>query len=691
MKAALLVSAGLLFCCACEDHPSAPPTPAPSEAPPAAAAAEEAPATLAFSLADGDITNAFFRQGDVAAHVVVSSGTSPRIVFAFPAGNAGIGVWFDDVARPATLALDGEVRAARGPNGLRGVTARFRVTAPRLSFAPPVMSSIRVLRDFAGTRTLPPELSAAVKVDSPLSFSRTTLSGKDRFVLSVVAEDGTRIETGDGDRITLSAAKDGAIEISLTALHTDPPLSPIARGDILLPSVEATADPALLSALAFLTYKEKLLAGSWRFLTYFGRDTLLSVRLLMPALQPEVIEGALGAVIDRLSDGGEVAHEEDIGEFASLRHLRAGKKPAPKPIYDYKMVDDDFLLAPVLAHYLLDTGAGKSRGAKFLARKTAAKKTYRAAVESNLAFVVAAATPYAKSGAVADLIALHPGEKVGDWRDSEAGLGGGRFSYNINAALVPAALAAAARLYRSPFFGPDKARAEAAEALYAKWKDAGKHFAVSVAAKDAEGRLKTYAKEMGIPVPEAHAGAVAFPALSLDARGEPVPIMSSDDSFVLMFGDPDDAQLSAIADRIRAPFPRGLMTPVGVVVANPAYAKDAALRARFGKDAYHGAVIWSWQQAMLAAGLARQLSRDDLAPATREALKSAQAALWQVIGAAKDIRAAEHWTWRFADGAYHIARFGGGADTEANAAQLWSTVYLAVKPPAASAATPGNK
>ncbi len=86
---------------------------------------------------------------------------------------------------------------------------------------------------------------------------------------------------------------------------------------------EPNPTPTARNALTFLSYKEKFLAGSWRFNTYFGRDTLMSVRLLMPALTPEAVEAGLGAVLTRLSPQGEVAHEEDIGEFAILDHLRA--------------------------------------------------------------------------------------------------------------------------------------------------------------------------------------------------------------------------------------------------------------------------------------------------------------------------------------------------------------------------------
>ena len=92
--------------------------------------------------------------------------------------------------------------------------------------------------------------------------------------------------------------------------------------------------PALLSRwlqLSFLTYPEKLLAGSWRFLTYFGRrvgrmrlmgahtafccardavaficwhatcrDSLIAARLMMSRLASAATEAALGAALGEL-------------------------------------------------------------------------------------------------------------------------------------------------------------------------------------------------------------------------------------------------------------------------------------------------------------------------------------------------------------------------------------------------------
>src|SRR5205814_2938574 len=98
------------------------------------------------------------------------------------------------------------------------------------------------------------------------------------------------------------------------------PLTPLFGRELLNDS--AASDPATRDTLTFLTYREKLLAGSWRFDTYFGRDTLMAVRLLMPVLSATAVEAGLSSVLARLSVQGEVARsEEHTSELQSLRHL----------------------------------------------------------------------------------------------------------------------------------------------------------------------------------------------------------------------------------------------------------------------------------------------------------------------------------------------------------------------------------
>ncbi len=93
-------------------------------------------------------------------------------------------------------------------------------------------------------------------------------------------------------------------------------------------------------------------------------------------------------------------------------------------------------------------------------------------------------------------------------------------------------------------------------------------------------------------------------------------MIHSDFGFELLFGRPEPAELEAAVTALMRPFPAGLLTPVGVVVANPVYAAPA-IQGKLTRSAYHGTVIWSWQQAVLAAGLRRQLQRQDLPSRSR--------------------------------------------------------------------------
>ncbi|EGY01900.1 lipoprotein [Nitrospirillum viridazoti Y2] len=177
-------------------------------------------------------------------------------------------------------------------------------------------------------------------------------------------------------------------------------------------------------------------------------------------------------------------------------------------------------------------------------------------------------------------------------------------------------------------------------------------------------------------------GPVHFHALSLNADGTPVPVLHSDEGFEMLFGHPSPAALDAAVEATDRPFPAGLMTGIGMLVANPAYA-PAPVQDLFPRTAYHGTVVWSWQQALTAAGLARQLTRTDLPATTRTKLTRMQTALWQDIEAAKGVQNSELWSWDYRDGHYVVAPYGaaGNDADESNAAQLWSTVFLAVQPP----------
>jgi hypothetical protein len=147
------------------------------------------------------------------------------------------------------------------------------------------------------------------------------------------------------------------------------------------------------------------------------------------------------------------------------------------------------------------------------------------------------------------------------------------------------------------------------------------------------------------------------------------------------------------------------MSNVGVMVANPALAPpdftvtdpgdltdpsdDArvALRALYTSAQYHGTVVWSWQQALLAAGIRRQIERTDIAADTRSILLRAECTLWRAIDAARRVRAGELWSWAAGPGGQLEYRpFGYNLTDvdESNAVQLWSTVFLVIEHPTAA-------
>jgi hypothetical protein len=219
------------------------------------------------------------------------------------------------------------------------------------------------------------------------------------------------------------------------------------------------------------------------------------------------------------------------------------------------------------------------------------------------------------------------------------------------------------------------------------WRaNAGPLFDVSVPSATARRDIADYAAALKIADADALRAVgdstVAFPGLALTADAKAIPVIHSDIGFEMLFGEPTPALLTQGVTALIRPFPAGLLTPVGVVVANPVYATPA-IQARLTSSAYHGTVVWSWQQAVLAAGLQRQLQRQDLQPPAKEHLHAAQRQLWTAIRAAHAMRNSELWTWTFSGGHFEIAPFGANAADadESNAAQLWSTVYLAIPPP----------
>ena len=506
----------------------------------------------------------------------------------------------------------------------------------------------------------------------------------------------------------MRSAEGKALRFEVSALTGEPPLTRLTEKQLLKP--ETGGDPRLRRVLTFLSFREKLLAGSWRFLTYFGRDTLMFLQLMMPVLTAEGVEAGLRSVFSRMNGTGEIAHEEEIGEFAVLRRFSytksAGRSGATEPanflpdsdpstpVYDYRMVDDDFLLLPVAAEYLQNTEEGKERAKVFLSEMTNNGKAFGGLLCENIRLVQRKTARYSDCPSIENLVAILPGELTGNWRDSPEGLGYGKFPFDVNGALIPAALDSSIRLIRSGllnFYCAGNSDGFDAEEMLEKlkrqrsaWNSAVKLFELIIPAGDAGKRAARYAEYLGLPYKEAIESIdedIVFSALSIDGERNPVPVMNSTCGVSAVLYDPPEKTVLSVIKTILRPFPAGLKTPVGFVVANPAFSDDEKLYRMFGRDAYHGCVIWSWQQALLAAGIAKQLRRTDLSTEAGEAIRAAEREVWEIIERTRNAAASELWTWTIQDGEYRIVPFGQGhghAD-ESNAAQLWSTVYLAVR------------
>lgn len=652
------------------------------ESPPAS------PPSLSFQIEEGRNINSFVREGPVAAHLLLRSGTDPRILVAFPAGNSGVGLWFERTAQPVTWTVVGTPAAVSDKDTegrtLHGMDAEVTIDASRLDIRQAVLSSVRVLRDYQALGTIPPEVATTAKIeDNRITWARSRLDGAPGYLLSIEALGGARVSPD-----AISSDSSSSLRLRIKALTGEPPLTPIDATSLL--TATAARDTRARDVLTFLSYRDKYLAGSWRFDTYFGRDTLMSLTLLAPVLQHLAIESGIGSVLARLAANGEVAHEEDIGEFAVLRNIEEGRGKIDTPIYDYGMVDDDFMLAPLVATWMLDH-EGSKRAPAFLASRNAAGQRQGDALVRNLLWVVERTEAFATNPIASNLVGIKDGRMTGQWRDSEEGLGRGKYAYDVNAVFVPAALDAIDRILESGLLDAyiDEAQRrtlQKARFQHGVWSQrAPPLFVVKLSADEARSRVLAYADRVGVDVDTTLlekdlSGDIEFNALSLDASGKPIPVLHSDDGFALLLTSPAPAQLERSITALMRPFPLGLLTPVGLLVANPAFA-DPEVQARFGSDAYHGTVVWSWQQAVLAAGISRQLARTDLPEPLRARLQEARSQLWSAISATNTLRTSELWSWSFSNGHYRAEPFGQDSThvDESNAAQLWSTVFLSFR------------
>ncbi|KAJ4304686.1 hypothetical protein N0V90_000213 [Kalmusia sp. IMI 367209] len=679
-------------------------------------------------LSEPPYENYFLSDCITSSHVLVTSpdanndsNAKPRLLVAWPAGNSGAAAYFE-AENGGALGLhlenstsSGEILEtvnepaadeAKNGNPRVGVTGLIHFDAPAL-LTLPILGSIRTIRDYSeGGGILSPDVQNAVVTEKfgsdGAQFWRTWFDNITSTWIDFAPTSGAeavRIVTGDQWKLRFSTGT-----YRFRATFDYPQLDQLSPSEVLNSASQGliTENPDQTTSLSFLSYSNKLLAGSWRFLTYFGRDSMLSALLMQSILsqgEGGALEAVIGAVLERINQtDGTVCHEENLGDYATFLARNKGIS-STAPSCDYKMIDTDFLLPILMKDYFVDTDIGRVRATPFLHRKATfleenAGVAYKALAQRTAEKIMDIAAPFASDQTASNLIHLKQGESVGQWRDSNSGLGGGRIPYDVNTALVPAGLRAIAALSNADFF-PDHAEWASLADEYAQvWEDKTlQFFEVTISRTEAQRLVEQYVSEAALAGPsntDQITSDVHFYGVALGGDdNKPVRILNTDDCFRLfLLNTTNQEQLSKFinqtADHILQNFPVGLSTDVGLFVANPAYTGNKDLADQFKNSDYHGTVVWSWQLAMMAAGLGRQLARcgtydapDFCDQKLHDKVQDAYSTLWDTINKNRAQLSGEVWSWKY-DNGYEAVPLSAFSTTESDIVQLWSLTFLAI-------------
>jgi len=226
-------------------------------------------------------------------------------------------------------------------NPVVGVTGSVEFnTSATLELA--ILGSIRTIRDFTeGPSLLQPAIQKTIKFtdkgNGTIEMTRLWLDNITTTTFSFASA------SGSSPKINNQTVDFEAGTYTFRASFNFPQLEQLDNQEILHASAQPlqSTNMTQVDSLSFLSYTDKLLAGGWRFLTYFGRDTLISLLLTEPILSTgngSATEAVIGAVLERLNrTDGSAAHEETIGDYSTWLNLQ-NNITSTAPQYDYKMV-----------------------------------------------------------------------------------------------------------------------------------------------------------------------------------------------------------------------------------------------------------------------------------------------------------------------------------------------------------------
>ena len=624
---------------------------------------------------------------------------------------------------------------------------------------------------------------------SQVLVQQPTFDGKNHLSITLTIDSSQAAIVASQNKISIRSLRGQPIRLTIKIGTDSPSLTPLWRDDIFnrdfmnfFESVKAEYDSLSRSAgttgeditnddrwlrfkrldrqvksMELLSSKEKLMAGMPNFATYFGRDMMMSALMLEPVWTPAMLEHVIVSVLRKLTPTGEVSHEEGLGGQAIRENAarynklireylqwqkqkdetRAGQALSKaksllgdlqKVTENYRMVDDDFQLPVLTAHYLTRPDIPGSRKRAFLESTVGqGNETLRLTLLlRNLLYVSRTTQAYVDQPVAENLISFPKIDATrwssGSWRDSGAGYANGRFAMDINAVWVPKALESVEQIFSAlreigistadlRTFTPEidgtslwrYARdPEALRRAIKTWRGAEKHFEVHLSAR--EVRKKVRAKLKWLPrkeriywkkvIAKNRAGkkGIDFPALALDAKGRPIPVANTDIATWLFLEEPTMKILNGtmepgdVIERLKifiVPYPVGLyLKGIGPVVANDTYASPEVWE-NFRRDIYHSPrVIWGREVNLLFLGLAKQIraAYDSTGqirnPNLDSYVRELRAILNKTLTAveASGLKHNELWSYRIVDNKLLPARYPTTSDI-----QLWNLTDLAVQ------------
>ena len=330
---------------------------------------------LYLHVSDPPYENYFYADAIVSCQAVLASplirtdSDSPpqhRLLFAWPAGNSGAALFFtssdskDDApilkfkVGPRGRVLDSvkyepddSSRSGLPSVGVSGFLEVSNSAVLRSNLA--ILGSIRTIRDYTeGHGTLNQHVQNSIVIEEldgaekGVSISRLWFDGTTTTRLTFAPASGAgkaRITKINSDIIAEFSPDLYSFQALLD--HPQTPYMPPTR--LLKPSYHhlIQMQPDAVRSLSFLCTSDKILAGAWRYLNYFGRDSMISLLLLNTILsegENGIIEAGLSAVLERINEeDGSVCHEENLGDYpAACAALTPNNTPEDQ--YDYKMV-----------------------------------------------------------------------------------------------------------------------------------------------------------------------------------------------------------------------------------------------------------------------------------------------------------------------------------------------------------------